>query len=221
MSRFNVYNVNGDGNCFYRCIWNIAKCETEIADALCIEDLSDEDTGLLEVRSFVAQSLKYEPFAQSILGNLIKLYKEAPYLTENYPILKHIKTGADLVTNCKTVADIIEKTNIYASGIELDIVKHRFRAIIAYPILDIEILVISHKRGIPKSDLADKWLRELHAMMRNVSCDRVVVLINEDNVHYRYGKFETTAVIDKNVLAPWLDALMNENSDSDSDSDNE
>jgi hypothetical protein len=217
MSHFNVYNVKGDGNCFYRCIWNIAKCETEIADALCIEDLCNENVGMLEVRSFVAQSLKYESFAQGILGNLIKLYKDSPFLIENYPILKHIVVGADLATNCTTIANVIKNTNIYASGIEIDIIKHRFKALLAHPILDIEILVIAHKTGAQKSDLADKWLRELHAMMPNVLCERVVVLINEDNVHYRYGKFETTTVIEKKVLAPWLDDLMNEDSDEDSD----
>ena len=56
---FRVLNVKGDGNCYYRCIWNIVKGIDELCEALYLNDKVDEDRGAEEIREYVALSLIY------------------------------------------------------------------------------------------------------------------------------------------------------------------
>lgn len=57
MSNIRIFNVKGDGNCFYRCIWNIAKSNESIIQSLNLINISDEEISIVEIRTYVALSL--------------------------------------------------------------------------------------------------------------------------------------------------------------------
>lgn len=218
--RFKVYNVQGDGHCMYRCIWKIAKSDEEMFDIFCLDDSDNELQGALKIRSFVAMSIRFDKRSQDILANLICLYKDVPEILQNYPILQNVDLDADLMTNFENVAKMIQNTHVYASSLELDIIRNRFTSLLAYPFIDIDILVVSHvsksaSAKNDKADLADKWLRELHQMLKFVTSSRVAVLVNEDNFHYRFAKIGNHPIIDKDYFRDYLSSLMESDSEDD------
>lgn len=99
MANFRVFNVRGDGNCFYRCMWRIGKEDRAIADALWIFHLDDEDAGSRQVRRFVANALLHCPRAERALQNLMALRRawdeDVDDLEESYPILEHLDPDLD------------------------------------------------------------------------------------------------------------------------------
>ena len=212
MGHFAVFNVKGDGHCFYRCIWRAAREHPEIAEALLIEDLANEDEGCEEVRTYVALALNHYPTAMAVLENLIDLYKQAPSIVEYYPVLTHVDTGLCIDSNCERAGRAIDDTDMFASGLEIEIVRQALHDI------DIDILVLSCGMGVvDKTDLADKWLRELHAWATRSQCTRALVLNNQDNLHYRYTKFQGSIVSPLCDVLRVLDPLMAESSESESE----
>ena len=216
MLTFKICDVKGDGNCYYRCIYQIAKVDKDVADSLFIENLDDEDVGAGEVREYVALSLKYEKKTQTMLKNLVELYKEAPCIVHNYPLLNHVDTSLAFKTVCKEVADKIEETNMMASSFEHEVICDRLSTVMYDAAADLKLIILQRQPYEDVADIADKWLRQLHVMLPKMENSRVAILINEDNIHYKYAKFMDKIVIRKDELKDHIEQLMAESSDDES-----
>lgn len=141
-----IFNVIGDGNCYYRCLWRIAKEIPSIAEALMINDLEDETAGAEEIRYYVALSIQMMPYAQCIIQNLIELYKDVPDLIEQYPVLNHVTdVNANIQDIFQAVSKAIRDTNVMASSLEHEIIAQRLycNEEFAEPPLNYKVLVLT------------------------------------------------------------------------------
>jgi hypothetical protein len=212
-----VYNVKGDGHCYYRCIWNIAKNYPLIAEALMINDKDDEAEGAGEVRYYVALSLRFkEIYAVNIVRNLVALYKDLPDIVDMYPILNHIKDiDAPIDQICVELSHVIENTNVMASSLEHEIIAERLSNDTLDPPLDCKLVVLAQLDGENVDDLADKWLRQLDAAIGKVENEYVVIIVNQDNIHYKYAKILGEHMVRTNTLREYIKDKMECSTDSD------
>jgi len=221
MSTFRICNVQGDGNCYYRCLYQIAKKDSEVKDALYIEHIDNEEEAIKEIRDYVAISLKYEKRSQSILKNLIEIYKSVPDISQNYPILKKINIKSSFEEIRDEVMKLIEDTNIYASSFEHEIISDRLSECSSDAFVDIKLIILTKNFDEKNEDIADKWLRQLQPILNTVSNKRIAILINEDNIHYKYMKFLNQIIISKTDLQNHIEQLLEESSEYESDSDDD
>lgn len=97
-----------------------------------------------------------------------------------------------------------------ASSVELEIIIDKFKE------LDIQLLVLSENNI---DNLSDKWLRELHKMLDKVISNKIVIIINENNIHYKYVKFNNKIINKRLELFNIVDKLMEETTDDTDDTD--
>jgi hypothetical protein len=213
---FKIIDVKGDGHCYYRCIWNIARHVPDIAEALMVSDLKNDLDGALEVRYYIALSIRFELFAKNIVNNLVSLYKESPDLVHQYPVLSHIKDmHAAWDEIYRDISNAIEHTNVMASELEHEIITERLCDTVCDPPLDIRLVALTKLGHENIEDLADKWLRQLAAMIDKIDENYVIVIINEDNIHYKYTKIFGKVMVDTSDLREYVKTKMAESSDED------
>lgn len=220
MSSFKICDVKGDGHCYYRCIYRIAQKSPDAKDALYIEHIDDEDEAVNEIRLYVALGLKYEKQPQNILQNLLDIYKEIPIISQDYPILKNIDSNDLFEINSKKIQDLIENTNIYTSSLEHEIISERLSSQnYSNAYVDIKIIILTQNHNEKIVDLADKWLRQLQPILKTINNTQVVILVNEDNIHYKYTKFFNNIIIDKKTLEDYIENAMEESTEEESSDD--
>lgn len=213
---FKIINVKGDGHCYYRCIYQIAKNNSNVKDALYIDNIDDEEESIKDIRRYIAIGLKCEKKPKEILKNLIEIYKDVPEISENYPILKKINKNDSFEKNCEKVMNIIENTNIYVSSFEHEIISDRLSDDYLDDIcVDIKLIILTKNYNEKKEDFADKWLRQLLPILNTITNNYVSILINEDNIHYKYMKFQNQIIIKKEELKNYIEILLEESSDDD------
>jgi hypothetical protein len=217
MPTLQVYNVKGDGNCYYRCLWRIAKANPKVARALLVNDVNNEEEGMKEIREFVALSLEFENInAKTTIENLIKLFANVTDLDTMYPFLARIHDkNADIKKIMKEIARIVENTNMYASSLEHQIIVERFAAFDEDPILDCKLVVLTQSSHETIEDLSEKWMNDLYKIVCNCANKFICVIINEDNIHYKYTKLFGKFIIKCIDLKQHIEERMNESSDSD------
>ena len=206
-----IINVKGDGSCLYRCIWRIARSDSDVARTLLIDDVQDEDKGTEQVRYYVALSLKHEKSVQRMLADLINIYEVSPFVIENYPILSLVDRDESFATNCESIANGIENTRIMASSFEVEVIRS---CLSLDPGADVGLIVLVRETSLDLEDLVDKLLRELHAALNKCQNDRIAVIINEDNIHYKYTKILGEIVNSRSKLVTWTRDLISEEEDS-------
>ena len=209
MGKFVVYNVKGDGNCYYRCVWQLVKSSLNVATALCTNDNEIETNGIQELRDFVVMNIIHDNQTKDYLYNLIELYKSAPDILNMFPILKDICLKDTFERQCKHVINLIKTTNCMASSFEHTIIQQSLNRI------GIEIIVLSQRDDLDVDDLSDKWLKELYVLIPKVNCPKIAILINEDNIHYKYTRFSKQIIFDKRVILEYLQSAMDAPTDSD------
>jgi vacuolar-type H+-ATPase subunit F/Vma7/uncharacterized protein (UPF0335 family) len=209
---FRTYDVKGDGHCYYRCLYRIAQKSIDVKNALCIKNIEDEDIAVNQIRQYISISLKYEEKTQNILQNLINIYKDVPKISKNYPILKKININDLFQNNSNKVQYLIENTNIYASSFEIEIISEK----LSQESSDIKIIILTQNYNEKIIDLSDKWLRQLQPILKTITNNHVSILINENNIHYKYMKFENQIIIKKNELQNYIEKLMEESSEEES-----
>ncbi len=217
MGNFKVYNVIGDGSCYYRCVWRLAKEREDIADALYINNTTDENRGSEEVREYVALSIKFEKPTKDHLYNLITLYKEVPDLIENYPLLGYIDVDDDFDTICENIANHIENSTLMASNLEHEVIANRLSTFSYDAFCDLQIIILKQHYDMDIADLAEKWLLELSVILPKITCKDVSIFINEDNIHYKYAMFNNKIIINRQSLIKYIEFTLSNISDSDSD----
>lgn len=211
MSSLRICDVKRDGHCYYRCIYRIAQQSQDVKDAFYIKHIDDEDEAVNKIRLYVSLGLKYEKQSQNILQNLLDIYKEISIISQDYPILKKIDRNDLFENNSKKVQDLIENTNIYASSLEHEIISERLssqNSSDAY--VDIKIIILTRNYNEKIIDLSDKWLRQLQPILKTINNTRLSILINEDNIHYKYAKFDNNIIIDKKKIQAHIEKLIEE-----------
>lgn len=193
-----VNNVIGDGNCFFRCLWNIAVNFLELADELMIYDRDDEKEGAEEIRYYISLSIRSEEFSQNIIKNLVNLYQKIPALVENYPVLGYINVNAGWNVIIDDVAKAIENTTVMASGLETEIIAKMLLA------LDIKMIILSKTHGL---DHIDKWYTFLKSQLQKIDTQYIIVIVNIDNIHYNYMTIDDQYVISKAHLTNILQRI--------------
>lgn len=202
---FKVYDVKGDGHCYYRCIYRLAKVSVELADALYINHVDDEEAAIREIRYYVSKLVRYSLPTHETIANLIMLYKELPELASDYPILKFVNrdkldsgTGS-VVEFCEHMSTAIEKTNVYASSVEHNIVRSAVSEA-----CDIDIIIL-HRLGEHLDDLVEKWEVDLEKAVKASTCEKIAVLVNQDHNHYQYVKINGKLVLNKEDVLDYLE----------------
>lgn len=190
MENLKVFNVEGDGSCYYRCVWHLAKENPEVAQALFVDDREDEECGCEEVIKYVALSLRFEKPTKDYLRNLIEVYKEVPDIIGNYPLLGYIDANDDFESICSSIADCIENTRMMASSLEHEVISNRLSTINYDSASDIQIIVVKQPNNA--DDLMKKLLVELATTLPKLACSE-----NEDDIHYKYVQFEDELVINR------------------------
>jgi hypothetical protein len=222
MPSFSIINVKGDGHCYYRCIYQIAKNNSKVKDALYIEDIDNEEEAIKEIRQYIATSLKCDKRSENILKNLIAIYKDVPEISQNYPILKKIDKNDTFKQIRDKIMIAIQDTNIYVSSFEHEIISERLSENsndLDDIFVDIKLIILTKNYNEKKEDFADKWLRQLQPILKTVTNTSVSILINEDNVHYKYMKFLNQIIINKEDLQNYIEKILEESTDDESDED--
>jgi hypothetical protein len=216
---FRLVDVARDGHCFYRCVARLCKEDGDVADALDVTDPADEHASVLEIRKHVAESFVRDEKSAESYEALLKLYDEAEAgsdkreLAELFPLLeeRHRREPGDAArdTNLRAAARAVADSNMMASSIEVDAVRRRL-ARISY-----DLLVLTRDTGADNRHTADKWLRDLHGLLRQAACARVATFVNEDNIHYKCLLYKGRHAASADDLRAHVQRLMDESDESD------
>lgn len=213
MTALKICNVIGDGNCFYRCIWNIAQSRNDLCEALMIhhQNKDDENEGTQEVRDIVAIALRHDQvYVRANVERMLEFKKSECFdISEDCPLFAHLRDNLSVEENCERLANVVESTNTMASSFEKDIINNLFQE------ADVYIIVLTQLSGEDIGDLADKWLRHLHKYLFHVRENYLCILINQDSIHYKYCKFYDQLVFEKQKLQEYIDTKMTEASEDD------
>jgi hypothetical protein len=190
---YDIHDVRGDGNCFYRAIYNILQESKKGKEEFVIDGVVDEDEGVENIREYIAKVLRngWETEAIDSIHMICDILGEGDpdpdlyqQLEEIYPFVNDKLCTKKGVKRIEYVADLIESTPMYASEIEKDIVKRALEAV-----ADMSIIVIS-KNNEDHTTLMRKWKRDLLGLLKNSTKKNVAVLLNKSNLHYQYLTFK-------------------------------
>lgn len=211
---FKIRDVLGDGNCYFRCIWNIIKDDQILKNCLLIdESVTTEGDGVREIREFVSICVVQMKKAKLMLKNLLEIHDACPDISIYYPILANIDYDDSFPVICKKVAHVIETTSIMASSFEHDIINS------ILTLGDLELIVLTQSSDESQEDMMDKWTRQLYKMLPMINKKTIAIIVNVDNVHYKYTAFNGNVLIDKAAFHRYINFVMDIDSDADADSD--
>ena len=204
---FKIVDVKGDGNCFYRCIWNIVKDHEVAKEDFMLVDDKNEDDGCLEIRYYVATEIKFKQYAQDMLMNIIELDAVVDGLSELYPFLlepKYIRAKDDSISNVITsVCDIIKYTTTMASELETTIISS---TLTQYS--DICLLILTQNCNEVEGDMIKDLLYQVQKMLPKITTTDIAIIINIDNIHYKYVTFMDKVIFTKceinDYIITWL-----------------
>lgn len=212
-----IQNVPGDGHCFFRALYQILQ-DADVATqrAVDIHHLHDEDEGVAHLRSFVADGLRSGSYVE-ILNTIDTLCflasdhvegtktrkrrkvehqeqtqraerKREPalmsQLQEMYPFISEDVCAVQGKDRYVRVASMVEDVReaMYASGMEIDLVK---AALIPH-----QITLLTISANGPMRTAEKGWSRDLGLLLENAQTKYVAVLLNRNNVHYKYLEFK-------------------------------
>lgn len=204
-----ICNVRGDGNCYYRCLWKVMRDEPRCVRAVVgIKDNTvTEDQAVTNIRQFVADVLETDANAQTTLRNMWELSGVID-LSEEFPLAARMKRYKQWDTVLKNSCNLIRTTNIMASQLEHSIIKTALDA------ADIGIIVLSRtEEDGTLADLAEKWIYQLDVILPKIEASRVTILVNEDNIHYKYLKFNGHTITTRAALQSYIAECMESDSD--------
>lgn len=205
---YQIHDVRGDGHCFYRALYQILQdAENEVKEDVAIDDVDDEDDGVENIRWFVAEGLRSRIYDESMnaIDTLCSLVLNSPAderyvlqreLHEMYPFLTDDVCAKKGIQRYNLVANKIENMDkpMYASSMEIDQVK----VTLSRPTgANIMLLTINANGNLQSAE--KKWKSDLVKLLENSTTLYVAVLLNVDNIHYQYLKFQ--AISDKSYHA--------------------
>ena len=183
-----ISNVRGDGNCYYRCIWNIVKHSEDFRSDLGLTEGISEDEAVKVLRRLVANKLAGDDVAQSMLRNIWELSSVIADIAEQYPIAQKIVRYKKWETVLANACKLITSTNIMASELE--------HTIIASCLPNIHVVILTRFATDTLADMGEKWLYDLRILLPKIEKLHIALLINEDYIHYKYMRFnnQTTPI---------------------------
>jgi len=224
MSSLIVHNVNGDGHCFYRCIWNIIKDHPEIFHGkLCDvprESHKDREYDMVyKLRTSVASCFLQDEDEEFRKDD--KLYSLTRTCIENIKVLE--RSGFCQIQNYYPFYQkhddqdddedddddgyiyfkSIAHTNVMASHVEVHIMKELFHQ------NDVELIVVNSENINNRmlTEMSEKWKKDLTVILQHsiMPTKYVAILVNEENIHYRYVTFQARAVFLRKALCSYID----------------
>ena len=217
-----IQNVLGDGNCFFRALYQILQnADDTTRRALHIQNTQDEEEGVKHLRSFVADALRSGSYEESLttIDTLCFLVESSSHTQERkrrkvqtqddsvqhvqkrgrrqdtsplmseihnmYPFMTHHVCSAQGKERYAIVARMVENIEgkpMYASSMEIDLVKA------ALAPHHITLLTISANG--PMRSAEKNWSHDLGKLLENAQTKYVAVLLNRNNVHYKYLHFK-------------------------------
>lgn len=102
----------------------------------------------------------------------------------SFYILEHVQTTLQecryVLEMSKVIATVI--TDVYGT---LSKITQNIQ--MRFTLTMLVILAKSYKESV--EDLSEKWLYQLDSTLKHVQCENVALLVNEDNIHYKYLTF--------------------------------
>lgn len=192
--RVEVCDVKGDGNCYYRCVWNVVRHSVRLRCALGLEDCRSERDAVGILRHKVAAELRHNQNAQAHLKEIWELSQTVDDLDEEYPIVEVIKSFSKF--NDKVIliaANHVATTNIMASALEHTIIQTMI------PTLHIAIVSTTRKQSITY------WMKQLAKQLQIFYKKKyIAILLNVNNIHYKYVKINGSSVATKEEVEKFV-----------------
>ena len=193
---YKIYDVIGDGNCFYRAIFHVLQeASDEIKEDIGIDGYdtsndSDEEDAIEVMRGFIADSIKNKhPDSVEIINNACSLANNGllEEMTEMYPFLTTKVCRETGEARYKLVASMIEniKQPMYASFLEVNHIK---MTLSREDGADITLLTIDTDGSVQSK----KWQKDLIKLLENATTINIIVLLNVTNIHYQYLSFKSS-----------------------------
>lgn len=208
-----ISNVRGDGNCYYRCIWNIVKHSEDFCSDLGLSQSLNEDQAVKVLRRLVANKLAEDDVAQTMLRNIWELSGVIADIDDQYPIAQKIVRYKKWETVLANACKLISTTNIMASELE--------HTIIASCLPNIHIVILTRFASDTLADMGEKWLYDLNILLPKIDKLHIALLINEDYIHYKYMRFNKDATPIYNDLYNYVQECLAESCAEDTDDDDE
>lgn len=208
---FKLVNVRGDGNCYYRCVWNLVKKESEDVKAAVglVGDVATECDGVRMIRKFVARTLGSNDIAQTSLRNMWELSGVID-MSEEFPLANRVKRYKNWETVLRNSCNFIETTSIMASQIEHSIIKYALAAV------GIGLVVLSRtEEDGTLADLGEKWLYQLNVLLPKIDAPSIALLVNEDYIHYKYIRFNGATITSHVELYTFINDCITSDTDDD------
>jgi hypothetical protein len=171
-----ICNVRGDGNCYYRCIWNCVKGHALFRTQIGLGDCKSEECAVRELRACVANHLRRSNKARRHLLEVWKMAQDVDDLEEEYPIVADVRSITSFSRVLLMTYHKIATTNIMASALE--------HAIVQDLLPDLQIAILTRVSGASATSL----IRQAQKCIERIMKPRTIILINEDNIHYKYVK---------------------------------
>jgi len=213
VGKLRLCDVKGDGHCYYRCIYNVIKEDDKASDSLYIENINQEDETIMEIREYVGVTLKCSKIYKDMLRNLLNIYEKTPSILGDYPLLGKFDMKDSFENICDKVIKAIENTNMMASSFEHEIISAR----LSVKDINLKVLIITKNENEKWDDIIDKWLRQFYTILKTVYNTRIAILINEDNIHYKYIKFMGKTIFEKKEFEKYIDEILNDETSEESD----
>lgn len=220
---YEVYNVRGDGSCFYRATYQILRESPKGLNELnLMEGGITEDIGVKHIRDYVGNVIKNTQDMEAIesIDNLCGIVDEVEGeedraelyegLNEMYPFITEEVCDIRGVQRYRKVASMIEDMEelMYASSLEIDIIKRTLESI-----ANLSVVVIS-STGKRNEKVETKWKNDLLGLLQNTTKRDIGILLNKNNVHYQYLVFKGPSdenyhtIMDRRRMIQLLDENM-------------
>ena len=204
---YRIHDVAGDGNCYYRAVYNLLQESPAGQEVLNIVG-DDENAAIHNIRDTLGKILRTEaiPDALATIDNLCDMAQATADdqdldLSEMYPFVTDEVCEVTGKRRYRRVARMIEEMAsedpMFASGLEIHMIQTLLSATTPLPAPDLSLLVISvegsaasSKSRKPSVATTNKWKNDLLALLRNTTTRRVAVLLNVNNLHYQYLAFK-------------------------------
>jgi len=201
---YRIHDVAGDGNCYYRAVYNLLQESPAGQEVLNIVG-DNEDAAIHNIRDTLGKILRTEgiPDALATIDNLCDMAQATADLdlSEMYPFVTDEVCEVTGKRRYRRVARMIEEMAsedpMFASGLEIHMIQTLLSATTPLPAPDLSLLVISvegraasSKSRKPSVATTNKWKNDLLALLRNTTTRRVAVLLNVNNLHYQYLAFK-------------------------------
>lgn len=182
-----VHDVAGDGNCYYRAVYQLIYDVPAARIALGIRAGGDEDRAVRDLRATIARYVKQLPEANAAIDNLCELAAAsediADELAEMYPFLADDVCAARGRKRYRLVADkIIASPPLFASALEHHVVQCLLAASANLSLIVLSVPAVA-KISPRRREI---WKNDLRNSLRNATTRKVAVLLNVDNIHYQY-----------------------------------